>query len=53
MGTSGDTRYLLITAGDVPDEGHAAAHVAAGAPDRVQTGPCPAPGTPTASKPTR
>jgi dienelactone hydrolase len=34
---SGDIRYLLITAGDVPDEGHAAAHVAAGAPDRVQT----------------
>jgi fermentation-respiration switch protein FrsA (DUF1100 family) len=34
---SGDPRYLLITAGDVADEGHAAAYVAAGAPDRVQT----------------
>jgi pimeloyl-ACP methyl ester carboxylesterase len=32
-----DARYLLITAGDVADEGHAAAYVAAGAPDRVQT----------------
>ena len=31
------TRYLLITAGDVPDEAHAAAFVAAGAPDRVET----------------
>jgi uncharacterized protein len=33
---SGDTRYLLITAGAVPDEGHAADHIAAGAPERVQ-----------------
>ena len=32
---SGDTRYLLITAGRVADEGHAAAHIAEGAPDRV------------------
>ncbi len=32
-----DARYLLITAGDIIDEGHAAAYVAAGAPDRVQT----------------
>ena len=32
---SGRTRYLLITAGNEPDEGHAAAHVAAAAPDRV------------------
>jgi dienelactone hydrolase len=32
-----DARYLLIAAGGVPDEGHAAAHVQAGAPDRVQT----------------
>jgi fermentation-respiration switch protein FrsA (DUF1100 family) len=29
------TRYLLITAGEVADEQHAAAYVAAGAPDRV------------------
>jgi dienelactone hydrolase len=35
--TSDDTRYLLITAGDVPDEGHAAAFVRAGAPERVET----------------
>ena len=34
---SGDTRYLLITAGDVADEAHAAAYVAAAAPDRVET----------------
>jgi dienelactone hydrolase len=34
---SGDTRYLLITAGDVADEAHSAAHLAAGAPGRVQT----------------
>jgi dienelactone hydrolase len=33
--TSGDTRYLLITAGNEADEGHAAAYVAAGAPSRV------------------
>jgi dienelactone hydrolase len=36
VAASGDTRYLLITGGEVADEGHAAAHVAAGAPDRVQ-----------------
>ena len=29
------TRYLLITAGEVPDEAHSAAYVAAGAPERV------------------
>jgi dienelactone hydrolase len=34
---SNGTRYLLITAGDVPDEGHAAAFVESGAPDRVET----------------
>ena len=34
--TSRDTRYLLITAGTVADEGHAAAYIAGGAPDRVQ-----------------
>lgn len=33
--TSGETRYLLITAGSVADEGRAAAYVAAGAPSRV------------------
>jgi dienelactone hydrolase len=32
---SGDTRYLLIAAGNQPDEEHAAKHLAAGAPDRV------------------
>ena len=31
-----ETRYLLITAGEVPDEAHSAAFVAAGAPDRVE-----------------
>jgi dienelactone hydrolase len=31
------TRYLLINAGNVADEGHAAEYVASGAPDRVQT----------------
>jgi dienelactone hydrolase len=31
------TRYLLITAGKVTDEGHAAEYIAAGAPNRVQT----------------
>jgi dienelactone hydrolase len=30
-------RYLLISAGNEIDEAHAAAHVAAGAPDRVET----------------
>jgi dienelactone hydrolase len=34
--TSGDTRYLLITAGEVADESHAAAYLAAGAPERVE-----------------
>ncbi|HVW34862.1 MAG TPA: alpha/beta fold hydrolase [Acidimicrobiia bacterium] len=34
--TSG-TRYLLITAGTIADEGHVAAYLAAGAPDRVET----------------
>ncbi|MEZ5237430.1 MAG: hypothetical protein R2716_00175 [Microthrixaceae bacterium] len=29
------TRYLLITAGDVEDEGHAASHISSGAGDRV------------------
>jgi uncharacterized protein len=42
--TSRDTRYLLVTAGDVADEGHAAAYVAAGAPDRVQTWTVPGAG---------
>ena len=35
--TSGDTRYLLITAGDVADEAHAAAYISAAAPERVRT----------------
>ena len=34
---SGDTRFLLITAGEVPDEGSAAEFIASGAPDRVET----------------
>ena len=34
---SGDTRFLLITAGEVPDEGSAASLIASGAPDRVET----------------
>jgi hypothetical protein len=33
---SADTRYLLITAGNVADEARSAAAVAAAAPDRVQ-----------------
>lgn len=33
---SGDTQYLLIAAGEVADEAHAATYIAAGAPDRVQ-----------------
>lgn len=41
---SGDTRYLLITAGDVADEAHAAAHIAAGAPNRVQVWTVPSAG---------
>ena len=48
--TSGDTRYLFITAGNVEAEGRAAAHLAAGAPERVHSGPSRTPGTPTASK---
>jgi pimeloyl-ACP methyl ester carboxylesterase len=34
---SGDTPFLLITAGDVPDERSAAEFIASAAPDRVQT----------------
>jgi pimeloyl-ACP methyl ester carboxylesterase len=34
---SADTRFLLISAGTMPDEVDAAAHIAAGAPDRVDT----------------
>jgi dienelactone hydrolase len=34
---AGGTRYLLITAGQEPDEGHAAAYVATAAPERVET----------------
>lgn len=34
---SGDVPYLIITAGDVAEEAHAAAYIAAVAPDRVQT----------------
>jgi uncharacterized protein len=34
--SSGDTRYLLITAGNVAAEGYAAAYLATGAPGRVQ-----------------
>jgi hypothetical protein len=30
------TSFLLVTAGDVPDEGNAAVHIAGGAPDRVE-----------------
>jgi pimeloyl-ACP methyl ester carboxylesterase len=37
VAASGRTRYLLITAGTIPDEGHAAAYVAAAAPGRVET----------------
>jgi pimeloyl-ACP methyl ester carboxylesterase len=36
VGRSGDTQYLLVTAGAVADEA-AAAFIATGAPDRVQT----------------
>jgi hypothetical protein len=32
-----DCPVLLVTAGAVPDEGHAAAFIEAGAPDRVET----------------
>jgi hypothetical protein len=34
---AGTTRYLLITAGDAPDEANAAAYIASAAPDRVET----------------
>ena len=33
---SGDVRYLLIAAGEMPDEGHAAAYIASAAPERVE-----------------
>jgi hypothetical protein len=36
VATSDDTRYLLITAGTIADEGHAATYIAAAAPERVQ-----------------
>jgi dienelactone hydrolase len=39
-----NARYLLIAAGDVEDEGHAAEFIAAGAPDRVQTWEVPGAG---------
>ena len=42
VGASPDARYLLIAAGTEPDEEHAAKHVAAGAPDRVETWTVPA-----------
>jgi uncharacterized protein len=35
--SSQNTRYLLITAGTIADESHAAAYIAGGAPDRVET----------------
>lgn len=35
VGNAAGTRFLLITAGNVADEGHAAAHVQRGAMDRV------------------
>ena len=37
VAASEGTRYLFVTAGERPDETHAAAHVAAVAPDRVET----------------
>jgi len=37
VAASDGTRYLLVTAGERPDEAHAAAHVEAAAPDRVET----------------
>lgn len=39
-----DAAVLLITAGDVADEGHAAAHLAAAAPDRVEVWSVPGAG---------
>ena len=36
VASSVDTRYLLITADVVEDEGHAAAYIATGGPDRVE-----------------
>jgi hypothetical protein len=44
VAASGRTRYLLITAGTVTDEGNAAVHVAAGAPDRVEVWTVPGAG---------
>ena len=38
------TRYLLIAAGEVPDEAHAAEFVAEGAPDRVEVWTVPGAG---------
>jgi hypothetical protein len=35
VANSGDTSFLLITAGEVPDEGSAAEFIASAAPDRV------------------
>ena len=37
VAASGRARYLLIAAGDEPDEGHAASYIAAAAPNRVET----------------
>ena len=37
VASSTGTRYLLVTAGDRPDEGHAADHLADAAPGRVET----------------
>lgn len=39
-----ETRYLLVTGGDVPDEARSAAYVAAGAPDRVEVWTVPGAG---------
>jgi len=41
---AGGARYLMITAGDVTDEGRAAAYVAAAAPDRTETWSVPGAG---------
>jgi uncharacterized protein len=35
VATASDTRFLLITAGNVPDEGRAAEFIQSGATDRV------------------
>ena len=42
--SSGDVPYLLITAGDVALEGHAADFIAGGAPERVQVWTVPGAG---------